>query len=726
MFEGSADEDELALDQEAFDLWKAIIPEAQILLGNKKDNFWEMGEQGPCGPCSEIFIDRGSKYGKDGGPIGGGEDRFIEIWNLVFMESIQDQPFQVIDELPKKNIDTGMGLERIAMIMQDKDNLFDTDLFKPLRDALLSQITVNDNKYEKIIIDHIKSSTFMISDGVVPTNEGRGYVLRRLIRRAIRAYNQLNSSNTSLTFLIEIVIDMYASSYPELQDNKDKILKLFIKEEEIFQKTLNKGLQEINNLISSNKSITPKDAFYLFETFGFPYELTKEISAENKIDINDEDFNKLYDEHKEKSKAEKSLGNENMEIEVELNEFVGYENTESKSKIYQVETYDDKFIIFTEENPFYFEAGGQISDKGVITIDDTSIEVIDVFQASNGATGLIVDSDIFKVDQEVELSVNKSFRSGVSKSHTGAHIVHSALRNILGDHVAQAGSNVTPGKFRFDFSHTEKVSQEELDEIFALSNSAVFEDYEVNTNIMNIDEAKNEGALAFFGDKYEDDVRVVNIGDFSKELCGGTHVHNSHDVGLIVLLQESSIGSNLRRVEMLSGKLAYEFLSNAYKSYKSVSNILKVSVDDVQNKLQSQLETLETYEEKFKKVREQEISNLVSNIDEHIEEINNYKVYIKEVSLDSANELRNLALQIVNESNVDITLIYASINGKNSIVGATKNNVSLNISTLVTEVSKLYGGGASKDPNLSIGGGPNNYKTADALKLAKELILKDK
>lgn len=714
-------------DDEAYNIWKNVIgvPEKRIQRGNE-DNFWHMNIPGPCGPCSEIFIDRGSKYGKDGGPIGGGEDRFIEIWNLVFMESIQDQPFQVIDELPKKNIDTGMGLERIAMIMQDKDNLFDTDLFKPLRDALLSQITVNDNKYEKIIIDHIKSSTFMISDGVVPTNEGRGYVLRRLIRRAIRAYNQLNSSNTSLTFLIEIVIDMYASSYPELQDNKDKILKLFIKEEEIFQKTLNKGLQEINNLISSNKSITPKDAFYLFETFGFPYELTKEISAENKIDINDEDFNKLYDEHKEKSKAEKSLGNENMEIEVELNEFVGYENTESKSKIYQVETYDDKFIIFTEENPFYFEAGGQISDKGVITIDDTSIEVIDVFQASNGATGLIVDSDIFKVDQEVELSVNKSFRSGVSKSHTGAHIVHSALRNILGDHVAQAGSNVTPGKFRFDFSHTEKVSQEELDEIFALSNSAVFEDYEVNTNIMNIDEAKNEGALAFFGDKYEDDVRVVNIGDFSKELCGGTHVHNSHDVGLIVLLQESSIGSNLRRVEMLSGKLAYEFLSNAYKSYKSVSNILKVSVDDVQNKLQSQLETLETYEEKFKKVREQEISNLVSNIDEHIEEINNYKVYIKEVSLDSANELRNLALQIVNESDVDITLIYASINGKNSIVGATKNNVSLNISTLVTEVSKLYGGGASKDPNLSIGGGPNNYKTADALKLAKELILKDK
>ena len=713
-------------DDEAYDIWKNVIgvPEKRIQRGNE-DNFWHMNIPGPCGPCSEIFIDRGSKYGEDGGPIGGGEDRFIEIWNLVFMESIQDQPFQIIDELPKKNIDTGMGLERIAMIMQDKDNLFDTDLFKPLHDALLSKITVNDNKYEKIIIDHIKSSTFMISDGVVPTNEGRGYVLRRLIRRAIRAYNQLNSSNTSLTFLIEIVIDMYASSYPELQDNKDKILKLFIKEEEIFQKTLNKGLQEINNLISSNKSITPKDAFYLFETFGFPYELTKEISAENKIDINDEDFNKLYDEHKEKSKAEKSLRNENMEIEVELNKFVGYENTESKSKIYQVDTYDDKFLIFTEENPFYYEAGGQISDKGVITIDDTSIEVIDVFQASNGATGLIVDSDIFKVDQEVELSVNKSFRSGVSKSHTGAHIVHSALRNILGDHVAQAGSNVTPGKFRFDFSHTEKVSQEELDEIFTLSNSAVFEDYEVSTNIMNIDEAKNEGALAFFGDKYDDEVRVVNIGDFSKELCGGTHVHNSHDVGLIVLLQESSIGSNLRRVEMLSGKLAYEFLTNAYKSYKSVSDILNVSVDDVQTKLQSQLETLENFEHKFKKIRDQELSNLVKNIDNKAEEINKVKVYIDEVSIDSANELRNLALQIVNDSKIDITILYSSINGKNSIVGATKNNIKLNISSVITEISKLYGGGASKDENLSIGGGPGNYDTTKALKLAKEIILKE-
>jgi alanyl-tRNA synthetase len=327
--------------------------------------------------------------------------------------------------------------------------------------------------------------------------------------------------------------------------------------------------------------------------------------------------------------------------------------------------------------------------------------------------------------QEIELEVNKSFRSGVSKSHTGAHIVHTSLRNILGDHVAQAGSNVTPGKFRFDFSHTEKVSDEELDEIFTLSNNAIFDDFIVKTEIMNIDDAKNQGALAFFGDKYDDDVRVVNIGEFSKELCGGTHVHNSNDVGLIVLLQESSIGSNLRRVEMLSGKLAYEFLFSAYKSYKSVSNLLNVSVDDVPLKLQSQLETLESYEDKFKIIREQEINTLVTNIDKKSEKINKFNIYIDEVHLDSPNELRNLALQIINESKVDITIIYSSVNGKNSIVGATKKDVKLNISTVITELSKLYGGGASKDENLSIGGGPKNSDTKNVLKLAKDLLLKE-
>jgi len=713
-------------DDEAYEIWRDVIgiPENRIQRGDE-DNFWHMNIPGPCGPCSEIFIDRGKKYGKDGGPIGGGEDRFIEIWNLVFMESIQDEPFQIVDELPDKNIDTGMGLERISMILQNKENLFDTDLFQPLYNELIKNTDNSDEKYEKIIIDHIKSSTFMISDGVVPTNEGRGYVLRRLIRRAIRAYNQLNNTSSSLDYLIEIVIDIYKDSYPELQSNKDKIIKLFKKEEKVFQQTLNKGIQELNSMIDTNKTVTSKDAFYLFETFGFPFELTKEISKENDVDIDENEFHKLYDEHKMKSKSNKNKDSDMITFDVDMNEFVGYDVSKSVTKIYHIEKINSKFIIFPEKNPFYYEAGGQISDKGIIRIEDNIIDVLDVYQADNGATGLLIDKDIISIDQEIELEIDKSFRSGVSKSHTGAHIVHAALRKVLGDHVAQAGSNVTPGKFRFDFSHTEKVSATELDEIFNLSNETIFKDFEVNTNIMNIEDAKKQGALAFFGDKYDDDVRVVNIGDFSKELCGGTHVHNSHDVGLIVLLQESSIGSNLRRVEMLSGKLAYEFLFNAYKSYKSVSNILNVSIDDVPARLKSQLETLETYQDKFKNLRGQEIATLVNDIESKAEIIKKKQVYIDEVNLDSANELRDLAIKIVNDTRVDITILFANINGKNSIIGATKKDIKLNISSVITEVSKLYGGGASKDENLSIGGGPDNYDSSEALKFAKELVIKE-
>ena len=713
-------------DDEAYEIWRDVIgiPENRIQRGDE-DNFWHMNIPGPCGPCSEIFIDRGKKYGKDGGPIGGGEDRFIEIWNLVFMESIQDEPFQIVNELPDKNIDTGMGLERISMILQNKENLFDTDLFQPLYNELIKNTDNSDEKYEKIIIDHIKSSTFMISDGVVPTNEGRGYVLRRLIRRAIRAYNQLNNTSSSLDYLIEIVIDIYKDSYPELQSNKDKIIKLFKKEEKVFQQTLNKGIQELNSMIDTNKTVTSKDAFYLFETFGFPFELTKEISKENDVDIDENEFHKLYDEHKMKSKSNKNKDSDMINFDVDMNEFVGYDVTKSVTKIYHIEKINSKFIIFPEKNPFYYEAGGQISDKGIIRIEDNIIDVLDVYQADNGATGLVIDKDIISIDQEIELEIDKSFRSGVSKSHTGAHIVHAALRKVLGDHVAQAGSNVTPGKFRFDFSHTEKVSATELDEIFNLSNETIFKDFEVNTNIMNIEDAKKQGALAFFGDKYDDDVRVVNIGDFSKELCGGTHVHNSHDVGLIVLLQESSIGSNLRRVEMLSGKLAYEFLYKAYKSYKSVSDILNVSIDDVPGRLKSQLETLETYQDKFKNLRGQEIATLVNDIESKAENIKKKQVYIDEVNLDSANELRDLAIKIVNDTRVDITILFANINGKNSIIGATKKDIKLNISSVITEVSKLYGGGASKDENLSIGGGPDNYDSSEALKFAKELVIKE-
>ena len=576
-------------DDESFNIWKDVIgvPEERIQRGDK-DNFWQMNIPGPCGPCSEIFIDRGPDYGEEGGPIGGGEDRFIEIWNLVFMESIQDEPYNVVGELPAKNIDTGMGLERIAMVLQDKESPFEIDTFESIYEKLKPKIKNPNKKYERIILDHMKASTFMISDGVVPTNEGRGYILRRLIRRAIRAYYGLTNEIDSIEFLISPIVEIYKDHYPDLYKNIDKIKKLYTTEENLFHKTLEKGTVEINRLIQDKETFDEEKAFYLFETFGFPYELTKEIAFENNIQLNDDKYMKKFQEHQAKSSAFKKETSNISEFDVDCNVFTGYENTNTISEVTLVLNENGTTTIFTEATPFYYEAGGQISDQGSIVFEDKEYTVADVVQSSSGATGLVINEDIeIQSGEKIESKVNESFRRSVSKSHTSAHIVHSSLRNILGDHVAQAGSYVAPGRFRFDFSHSEKVTQEELNEIFTLSNKNVFSDLKVDTKIMNIDEAKKEGALAFFGDKYDDDVRVVNIGNFSKELCGGTHVSNSNEIGLIVLLNESSIGSNLRRVEMLSGFEAYDFMTNAYNSYKSVSNLLNTNIENVPTKLES-------------------------------------------------------------------------------------------------------------------------------------------
>ena len=714
-------------DDESFNIWKDVIgvPEERIQRGDK-DNFWQMNIPGPCGPCSEIFIDRGPDYGEEGGPIGGGEDRFIEIWNLVFMESIQDEPYNVVGELPAKNIDTGMGLERIAMVLQDKESPFEIDTFESIYEQLKPKIKTPNKKYERIILDHMKASTFMISDGVVPTNEGRGYILRRLIRRAIRAYYGLTNEIDSIEFLISPIVEIYKDHYPDLYKNIDKIKKLYTTEENLFHKTLEKGTVEINRLIQDKETFDEEKAFYLFETFGFPYELTKEIAFENNIQLNDDKYMKKFQEHQAKSSAFKKEISNISEFDVDCNVFTGYENTNTISEVTLVLNENGTTTIFTEATPFYYEAGGQISDQGSIIFEDKEYTVADVVQSSSGATGLVINEDIkIQSGEKIESKVNESFRRSVSKSHTSAHIVHSSLRKILGDHVAQAGSYVAPGRFRFDFSHSEKVTQEELNEIFTLSNKNVFSDLKVDTKIMNIDEAKKEGALAFFGDKYDDDVRVVNIGNFSKELCGGTHVSNSNEIGLIVLLNESSIGSNLRRVEMLSGFEAYDFMTNAYNSYKSVSNLLNTNIENVPTKLESffnSYEELKSQVDQFKQIRNNEMVDQISN---KFENVGDYKVFINQVSMDTVDDIRNVAINSINNGVVDYIYLISQIESKFVIVAMKNEKVikDMNVSELVIETSKNFGGGASKDQVLSVGGGPNDYSIDETLKYVKESIV---
>ena len=643
------------------------------------------------------------------------------------MESIQDEPYNVIGELPAKNIDTGMGLERIAMVLQDKNSPFEIDTFLPIYNLLKPKIKNENSKFERIVLDHMKAATFMISDGVVPTNEGRGYILRRLIRRAIRAFYGLTTSIESLDFLINPIIDIYADQYPDLLKNKDKILKLYLTEEKLFHKTLEKGTIEIQKLIKDKKSFNEDKAFFLFETFGFPYELTKEIALENGITLEDSKYMKKFEEHQTKSSSFKKESTESSNFDVDCNIFTGYEETKTLSNVLMVSVDELSTTIFMEKNPFYYEAGGQISDKGKIIYENNEYQVNEVIQTNSGAIGLKINKSLYiSTGEKIESVVDDSFRRSVSKSHTSAHIVHSSLREILGDHVAQAGSYVAPGRFRFDFSHSEKVSSEQLSEIFLLSNKNVFQDLDVSTKVMNIDDAKKEGALAFFGDKYDDDVRVVNIGEFSKELCGGTHVGNSNEIGLIVLLNESSIGSNLRRVEMLSGYEAYDFMTNAYNSYKNVSNILKTNIDDVPTKLETFLNTYEELKAKIDKYKQIENNQIVENISNNLNVINKFKTYVGSIETDSVDSLRNIAVTAINNEVADYVYLIAKIVNKYVIVSMKNEKIikDFNVSNLVIETSQNYGGGASKDETLSIGGGPIDYSIDKTLMFVNENLNK--
>ena len=707
-------------DVESYNIWKDVIgvPEDRIQKGDK-DNFWHMNVPGPCGPCSEIFIDRGSDYGEEGGPIGGGEDRYIEIWNLVFMESIQDEPYKVIDDLPSKNIDTGMGLERIAMVLQNKNSPFEIDTFENIYRELKKHIIINDKKHERIILDHIKTTTFMISDGVVPTNEGRGYILRRIIRRAVRAMHRLTDNIISIDFLIQIVIDDYQDIYPELDKNRKKIIEIFTLEEQLFQKTLVRGNMELQELLDSKKNVDEKDAFYLFETFGFPFELTNEAVLEHNISLDIDIFNNLFEKHRKKSNSTKKPSSSYKISDVEQNNFIGYETTSSISEVIHVEEIDKNFAVFTKDTPFYFEAGGQVSDIGSITFEGKTFDVKEVIQSNSGSTGLVIESKAVSIGDKIELKVDDSFRRGVSKSHTAAHIVHASLRQVLGDTVAQAGSNVEAGRLRFDFSYSSKVANEDLNEIFEISNKVIFDNLAVNTSVKNIDEAKEEGALAFFGDKYGENVRVVDIGDHSKELCGGTHVTNSSTVGLVVLTNESSIGSNLRRVEMLSGLTAYEFLNKSKKSFSTAATLLSVQEEKVIDKLTNLLNSYDELAAVLKSSRKSWIEEQINTIKEESLTFGKYNVVISNLDFMNSDEAKQISNSVILNTDIDLIVLTNSIDGKVLVVGEADVNNDIDISKYIQEASSKLGGGASKDKKYSVGGGPNPY---DITILKKEII----
>ena len=566
-------------DDEAEEIWKNIIgidPGRIARLGDD-DNFWSMGDTGPCGPCSEIFYDHGEHI--DGTPPGaeGDEgDRFIEIWNLVFMQFNRDESGKM-EPLPKPSVDTGMGLERIAAVLQSVNSNYETDVFKDLINASEKILGSEGSTSHKVIADHIRSSVFLISDGVIPEKEGRGYVLRRIMRRGIRHGYKIGAKKPFMHLLVKDLIKLMNSAYPELKKKQKDIIELIKNEEIKFFETLETGIEILEETISNmkDKTLSGDVIFKLHDTYGFPFDLTADIAREKQLDIDEERFNECMNQQKQTSKASSSFVSSLPAASgIEETKFLGYENLESDSKVLviwkdqeRIDAAKNKEEIFfaCNQTPFYAEAGGQIGDKGKFASQSSTGSILDCKkQGKVYIHKAIVDKGSIKTGDVIKMSVEKEKRSAIAIHHSSTHLVHAALRAVLGDHVQQKGSLVDENKLRFDFSHTKPLTKEEITKIEDIVNKEALKNLEVKTELMKLDDALKSGAMALFGEKYDDDVRVLTMGEnsYSVELCGGTHVNRTGDIGFFVITNQSSVASGIRRIEALAGSKSIEHVTN--------------------------------------------------------------------------------------------------------------------------------------------------------------------
>ena len=735
-------------DEEAREIWidTVGIPPEKVQYG-EADNFWQMGIPGPCGPCSEIFFDKGPAYGREGGPIDGDEDRYVEIWNLVFMQNIQDEPYHVIGDLPAKNIDTGMGLERTAGVLQGVDSVFDIDGLKSIREdaAAVMGVAYGSSEFNdislRILADHARTIATLIGDGVVPSNDGRGYVLRRVLRRAVRRAWQLGAKRELITpVLVDSAIKMLGEAFPELTAKKEAILSVVIREEERFRRTLASGLElletEISNL-GSEQTISGATAFKLHDTYGFPIELTTEIAQERGVSIYREGFDEEMGRQRHRARKAWRGGDEaaNAEFyravldETGLTTFIGYEHETGVGRVLAIarngeliERADEgmEVEIFVDATPFYAEAGGQVGDSGTIVTATGEIEVGDTRHALAGLHGhrSKVKSGFISVGQEAELTIDSPRREKIRKSHTGTHVLHWALRRVLGEHAQQAGSLVEPGRLRFDFSHHTGVGSSELAEIESLANTRLIENGEVTTAITSKEEAERQGALAFFGDKYGDTVRLVKIGQFSVELCGGTHTHTSGQVGPLVVTSESSIGSNIRRVEALTGETAYDQMTEWRDGLTDASRLLRTSPSEVPQRVKALLGRVSELQGHLDAFRQRDRDSLAAHLAGEADTFGSHRLVVSAQPDLNPEQLRLLAMSIRDRIGSGVVVVGSDIGGKGSLVGTVSRDLvdeGLSAADLIAGGAKLMGGGGSRDPVLSQAGGPDGSQLARAL-----------
>ncbi|GAA0381712.1 alanine--tRNA ligase [Paenibacillus motobuensis] len=741
-------------DEEAFKLWneKVGLPAERII--KLEDNFWDIGE-GPCGPCTEIFYDRGEAYGDASDPEmypGGENERYLEVWNLVFSQFNHNKDGSYTP-LPNKNIDTGAGLERFASILQDVNSNFDTDLFQPLiqKTAKLANVKYGEKEELdvafKVIADHIRTVAFAVSDGVLPSNEGRGYVIRRLLRRAVRYGKMLGLDKPFMYTLVETVGEVMGSYYPDVVEKREFIEKVVHNEEERFHETLTEGLAILAEMSAKAKAagqtvISGADAFKLYDTYGFPLDLTEDFALEHGLNVDREGFEAAMEEQRERARSARHDG-ASMKIQggvlsdlTTKSEFIGYNELNVTTKIVAIVS-ENAFVdvlsagqtgqIILEKTPFYAESGGQVSDQGIISDASSLAEVTGLFKAPRGqhVHQVTVLSGELRTGAEVKAEVSGEMRRDIVKNHTATHLLHKALKETLGEHVNQAGSLVEPQRLRFDFSHLGSISAEELVVIERRVNEQIWNALAIVTQQMPIDEAKALGAMALFGEKYGDVVRVVKAGDYSLELCGGCHVNNTAEIGLFKLISESGIGSGVRRIEAVTGRGAYQFMEEQLDLLKQAGGLLKANIADVPKRveaLQHQLKELERENESLQgKLSSIEAGSLTSQV----VTIGETKLLAARVDAGSMDALRTLADELKGKLPDAVLVLGAPAQDKvNFVVVVPQSGVKrgLHAGKLVKEVAAVCGGGGGGRPDMAQAGGKDASKLEEALKVAEEWI----
>lgn len=745
-------------DDEAFEIWnkKVGIPEKKIVCLGKEDNFWEHGT-GPCGPCSEIYFDKGEQYGCDNPNcyVGCDCDRYMEIWNLVFTQFNREED-GTYSNLANPNIDTGMGLERIATVMQGVNSIFDVDTIKAIRDKVceLSNTKYGEDKKKdisiRVITDHIRSVTFMTADGVLPSNEGRGYVLRRLLRRAARHGKILGINDLFLTDLSKIVIETSKDAYPELEEKKDYINKILTVEEERFYATIDTGMellkQKISELKSSNtKKLKGEDAFKLYDTYGFPFDLMKEILEEENMTIDEESFLKEMENQKNKARSAREedtyMGAEETifhKLDPAMkSEFLGYDSNNLKdSKVLAIVCEEnivdtakegDKIVIVVDKTPFYAEMGGQVGDKGTIQNDNVLIEISDCtnFGGNKILHHGIVKKGQVRVNDSVILKIDEDERLSIARNHTATHILHKALKEILGNHIEQAGSLVSKNRLRFDFTHFEALTKEDLSKIEKAVNSHILKGLDVCIKETDIETAKREGATALFGEKYGDIVRVINIGGYSIELCGGTHLKNSAQIGSFKIVSESGVAAGVRRIEAVTGFGALDFYDERENIILNICENLKANPKNVVAKSLSITEENRKLLKEIESLKSKLSSGLLDEILNQKETINGVDVLLTKVSNMDMDTLRNMGDKI-KEKLSDYAILLASDNdGKVNFIAMCSDSVikaNIKAGDIVKTAATICGGGGGGRPNMAQAGGKDPSKIDEAIKCALDFI----